>query len=63
MVIRLRTFFKTSAAFSMNLQTTYDVRNAAQALPASVRKKEYRGKHKRPGVSRGVKRKMRPFAV
>ena len=36
--IRLGTFFKTSAEFWMNLQTTYDLRNAEKALPARVRK-------------------------
>ena len=35
--IRLGTFFKTSAEFWMNLQMTYDVRNAEKALPARVR--------------------------
>ena len=33
--IRLGTFFKTSAEFWMNLQMTYDLRNAEKALPAS----------------------------
>ena len=37
-VIRSGTFFKTSAEFSMNLQMTYDLRNAEKALPARVRK-------------------------
>jgi antitoxin HigA-1 len=37
-VIRLGTFFKTSAEFWMNLQVTYDLRNAEKALPAKVRK-------------------------
>ena len=32
--IRLGTFFKTSAEFWMNLQMTYDLRNAEKALPA-----------------------------
>ena len=36
--IRLGTFFKTSAEFLMNLQMTYDLRNAEKALPARVRK-------------------------
>ena len=36
--IRLGTFFKTSAEFWMNLQMTYDLRNAEEALPARVRK-------------------------
>jgi len=36
--IRLGTFFKTSAEFWMNLQMNYDLRNAAKALPARVRK-------------------------
>jgi len=36
--IRLGTFFKTSAEFWMNLQMTYDLRNAEKALPARVRK-------------------------
>ena len=35
---RLTTFFKTSAEFWMNLQMTYDLRNAEKALPARVRK-------------------------
>ena len=35
--IRLGTFFKTSAEFWMNLQMTYDLRNAEKALPARVR--------------------------
>mgnify|MGYP003288713321 CR=1 FL=1 len=34
--IRLGTFFKTSAEFWMNLQMTYDLRNAEKALPARV---------------------------
>jgi antitoxin HigA-1 len=34
--IRLRTFFKTSAEFWMNLQMTYDLRNAEKALPARM---------------------------
>ena len=37
--IRLGTFFKTSAEFWMNLQMTYDLRNAEKALPARVRKR------------------------
>jgi plasmid maintenance system antidote protein VapI len=36
--IRLGTFFKTSAEFWMNLQMTYDLRNAEKALSARVRK-------------------------
>ena len=36
--IRLGTFFKTSAEFWMNLQMTYDLRNAEKTLPARVRK-------------------------
>ncbi len=36
--IRLGTFFTTSAEFWMNLQMTYDLRNAEKALPARVRK-------------------------
>jgi antitoxin HigA-1 len=36
--IRLGTFFKTSAEFRLNLQMTYDLRNAEKALPARVRK-------------------------
>jgi antitoxin HigA-1 len=36
--IRLGTFFKTSAEFWMNLQMTYDLRNAEKSLPAKVRK-------------------------
>jgi antitoxin HigA-1 len=36
--IRLGTFFKTSAEFWMNLQTTYDLRNVAKALAARVKK-------------------------
>jgi addiction module HigA family antidote len=36
--IRLGTFFKTSAEFWMNLQMTYDLRNAEKALPARARK-------------------------
>jgi addiction module HigA family antidote len=36
--IRLGTFFKTSAEFWMNLQMTYDLRNAEKVLPARVRK-------------------------
>lgn len=38
MAIRLGTFFQTSAEFWMNLQMTYDLRNAEKALPAKVRK-------------------------
>src|SRR5262245_41239890 len=37
--IRLGTFFKTSTEFWMNLQMTYDLRNAEKALPARVRKR------------------------
>jgi addiction module HigA family antidote len=37
--IRLGTFFKTSAEFWMNLQMTYELRNAEKALPARVRKR------------------------
>jgi antitoxin HigA-1 len=36
--IRLGTFFKTSAEFWMNLQMTYDLRNAEKVLPARVKK-------------------------
>jgi addiction module HigA family antidote len=36
--IRLGTFFKTTAEFWMNLQMTYDLRNAEKTLPARVRK-------------------------
>ena len=36
--IRPGTFFKTTPEFWTNLQMTYDLRNAEQALPASVRK-------------------------
>ena len=36
--IRLGTFFKTPAEFWMNLQMTYDLRNAEKALPGRVRK-------------------------
>ena len=36
--IRLKTFFKTTAEFWMNLQMTYDLRNTEKALPARVRK-------------------------
>jgi antitoxin HigA-1 len=36
--IRLGTFFKTSAEFWINLQITYDLRNAEKALPARVRR-------------------------
>ena len=36
--IRLGTFFKTSAEFGMNLQMTYDLRHAENALPAKGRK-------------------------
>ena len=34
--IRLGTFFKTSAEFWMNLQLTYDLRNAEKAMSAKV---------------------------
>jgi antitoxin HigA-1 len=37
--IRLGTFFKTSAEFWMNLQMTYDLRNAEKGLPARARKR------------------------
>jgi plasmid maintenance system antidote protein VapI len=36
--IRLGAFLKTSAEFWMNLQMTYDLRNAEKALLARVRK-------------------------
>jgi addiction module HigA family antidote len=36
--IRLGALFKTSAGFWMNLQMTYDLRNAEKALPARVRR-------------------------
>ena len=36
--IRLGTLFKASAEVWVNLQTTYDLRNAEKALPARVRK-------------------------
>jgi plasmid maintenance system antidote protein VapI len=36
--IRLGTFFKTSAEFWVNLQMTYDLRNAEKALPAGMRR-------------------------
>jgi addiction module HigA family antidote len=36
--IRLGKFFQTSAEFWMNLQMTYELRNAEKALPARVRK-------------------------
>ena len=36
--LRLARFFGTSAEFWMNLQMTYDLRNAEKALPARVRK-------------------------
>ena len=35
---RLGTFFKASAEFWMNVQMTYDLRDAEKALPARVRK-------------------------
>ena len=36
--VRLATFFNTTAEFWMNLQKTYELRLAEQALPVSVRK-------------------------
>jgi addiction module HigA family antidote len=36
--IRLGTFFKTSPEFWMNLEMTYDLRNADKTLPLRVRK-------------------------
>ncbi|MBX3330535.1 MAG: HigA family addiction module antidote protein [Nitrospira sp.] len=36
--VRLATFFDTSAEFWMNLQKTYELRLAEQALPVKVRK-------------------------
>ena len=36
--LRLSKYFGTSADFWMNLQMTYDLRNAENALPARVRK-------------------------
>ena len=36
--IRLATFFDTTAEFWMNLQKTYELRLAEQALPGKVRK-------------------------
>jgi addiction module HigA family antidote len=36
--VRLATFFDTTAEFWMNLQKTYELRLAAQALPGKVRK-------------------------
>ena len=46
--IRLGTFFKTSAEFWMNLQRTYDLRNAEKALPAKVRKSIEDNRNVRP---------------
>lgn len=36
--VRLATFFNTTAEFWMNLQKTYELRLAEQALPAKVRR-------------------------
>ena len=36
--VRLATFFDTTAEFWMNLQKTYELRLAEQALPSKVRK-------------------------
>ena len=36
--VRLATFFETTAEFWMNLQKTYELRLAEQALPGKVRK-------------------------
>ena len=36
--VRLATFFNTTAEFWMNLQKTYELRLAEQALPVKVRK-------------------------
>jgi antitoxin HigA-1 len=36
--VRLATFFNTAAEFWMNLQKTYELRLAEQALPGKVRK-------------------------
>lgn len=36
--VRLATFFKTTAEFWMNLQKTYELRRAEQALPVKVRR-------------------------
>jgi antitoxin HigA-1 len=36
--VRLATFFNTTAEFWMNLQKTYELRLAEQALPGTVRK-------------------------
>lgn len=36
--VRLATFFNTTAEFWMNLQKTYELRLAEQALPGKVRK-------------------------
>jgi len=43
--LRLGTFFNTSAEFWMNLQMTYDLRQAEKALPARTIKsiEEHRG--------------------
>jgi addiction module HigA family antidote len=37
--IRLGTFFRTTAEFWLNLQMTYDLRNAEKALPAKAKKR------------------------
>jgi addiction module HigA family antidote len=36
--VRLATFFKTTAEFWMNLQKTYELRRAEQALPVKVKR-------------------------
>ena len=43
--VRLGTFFDTTAEFWMNLQKTYELRLAEQALPSKVRKhiEQHRG--------------------
>jgi addiction module HigA family antidote len=43
--VRLATFFNTTAEFWMNLQKTYELRLAEQALPSKVRKhiEQHRG--------------------
>ena len=43
--VRLATFFDTTAEFWMNLQKTYELRLAEQALPSKVRKhiEQHRG--------------------
>jgi len=43
--VRLATFFNTTAEFWMNLQKTYELRLAEQALPGKVRKhiEQHRG--------------------